>query len=467
MRRPRVSSLATLTLLSLAALPSSLVACGSSDNVASGGASSSSHAVSTGTMTTTTTGATTSSAGGASSSSTGGGGPGGFAGGIISADPQSKIEAETHVAVAPNGFVCVAWIAIKPMGDSSNGFRFSKDNGATWEPIDELRSPNGEVASDPVLAFDQQNNFYMTWIGFKFDAQGMPFDMHVYAATAPAGTTKFGAPVEVAGGAGQYDKPWIIVTNKNTPVVTYARTSTGGIFAARTTDQGKTWKSSKIVEDMNFRNLVFPCQGAKDTRLFATYHAGGGIGLRWSDDDGVTWPDVNKTAAAMMGEQPAFDDPTCAADGNDVFVSYGLSPDQFNPDSTPALNAIRVAHSKDNGVTIATHVDAHDKAAGKVFLHPQLLRQPSGELHLVYYAGQMDGDKAGSYRHATSQDGATWAPSAAVQDKLLYTKARSSAQWLGDYTGVAWANGFLYTSYVDNITMGMQSHVAIERIASP
>jgi hypothetical protein len=194
----------------------------------------------------------------------------------------------------------------------------------------------------------------MTWIGFIFNTQGMPYDMHVYAAVAPAGSTTFGAPVEVSNTQAneQFDKPWITVTNKNSVLLTYAKTSTGGIYAARSTDHGVTWTRAVIVEDGAFRNLVYPCVPATGNRVFATYHAGQGIGLHWSDDDGVTWPAASKVAVAATGEQPAFDDPTCAAAGNEVFISYGLSPDAMGTTNSPKLTSIRIAHSPDGGPTI-------------------------------------------------------------------------------------------------------------------
>src|SRR6185503_4855712 len=69
-------------------------------------------------------------------------GSGGSDPGIISTSPLSDIEAETHVATGTNGFVIVAWIAIKMGGGSSNGYVFSQDDGKTFTPVDEVRSPN-------------------------------------------------------------------------------------------------------------------------------------------------------------------------------------------------------------------------------------------------------------------------------------------------------------------------------------
>lgn len=391
--------------------------------------------------------------------------------GVVSRSARSAIEAETHVAAAPNGFVALAWIAEQANGASNNGYVFSKDDGATFEPVDTLASPGGRVSSDPVLTVDRAGNFWLTWIGFKRTNQGQTADMHVYVAEAPAGTTKFGTPNEVSvniGGAEQYDKPWITVVNDGALLVTYARTSTGGILAARSMD-GINWDTVVIVEDGGFRNLVFPCVAAGGSTVYATYHSGGGIGLRRSDDNGATWPDANKLAVADRNEgQPAFDDPTCAADGDQVWVAYGITSEQFNPSAATSakLDSVRLAHSPDRGANIDGRYDAQDAAAGRYFLHPYLVREDNGALDIAYYAGASEGDRAGSFRRARSTDGGmTWGASAHVGSALTYTVSRASQAWLGDYTGTWWARNNLYYAFTTNA--GGSGHVAFYRTASP
>lgn len=393
--------------------------------------------------------------------------------GPISMSNISMQEAETHVATASNGFVAVAYIGLQRGGDSTNGYRFSKDDGATWEPPASLDSPNGQVASDPVLATDAAGNFYMTWIGFKFDNRGQPYDMHVWAAKAPAGTTTFGAPVEVTSnpqGRTQYDKPWILVLNDGSILVTYAKTSTGGIFAATTRDFA-TWNTATMIEDGGFRNLVFPCQPTTGSRVYVTHAVASnqgisGIGLRWSNDGGVTWEQANRSAVAAQGEMLAFDDPSCAAEGNEVWVSYGLTRDRVSNVQSPKLSSIRIAHSTDGGMTIADRFDGHDAGAATYFMHPYIVREQNGALDLVYYAGNSEGDPMGSFRRSRSTDGGrTWATSMTVRSPITYLGARASQQWLGDYVGLAWARNNVYTAFVDNSSG--TAHVAFYRTAAP
>src|SRR5206468_6496346 len=123
------------------------------------------------------------------------------------------------------------------------------------------------------------------------------------------------------------------------------------ILSAHTTDFA-SWDNQEIAADRGFRNLVFPCQPSTGTKVYAVYSTGGGIGLRWTDDGGATWNDINKTAVAVQGERAAFDDPTCAAEGNEVWVTYGDSDQGFDQTNSPPLNQIRIAHSPDGGKSI-------------------------------------------------------------------------------------------------------------------
>jgi hypothetical protein len=199
-----------------------------------------------------------------------------------------------------------------------------------------------------------------------------------------------------------------------------------------------------------------------------TYHAGGGVGLRWSDDDGATWPDTNKSAMADGNEPtPAFEDPTCAAQGNEVWVSYGLTPDQNMGNAlTAKLNKIRVAHSPDGGVSVDWRSDALDLGASKYAMLPQLAREPGGAFDVVYYGGDAMNAADASFRMTRSTDGGkTWGPSQDLATPMIFNQDRSSVHWLGDYVGLTVDAGFLYTTYVDNTSS--YSHVAFAKAPLP
>src|SRR5258708_1015377 len=77
--------------------------------------------------------------------------------GIVSKSGLSVEESETHVAIAPNGYVAVAYIGLTASG-SNNGYRISTDQGDTFAMAEALKSPMGRETSDPVLAVDSKSN---------------------------------------------------------------------------------------------------------------------------------------------------------------------------------------------------------------------------------------------------------------------------------------------------------------------
>src|SRR5205814_6971781 len=103
----------------------------------------------------------------------------------------------------------------------------------------------------------------------------------------------------------------------------------------------------------------------------------------------------------------------------------------FDPTNSPPLDGIRIGHSSDGGKTIDSRFNAEDGAVANLFMHPYLIREPSGPLDIVYYAGAADNDTMGSFRRSQSTDGGkTWAPSAVVKTPLTFLSSRDSAKWL-------------------------------------
>ncbi len=378
--------------------------------------------------------------------------------GVISTNYDTAMEAETHLSAGTNGFVTVAWIGIGGTPYSTNGYVFSTDSGQTWGQVKSVSSPNGLVASDPVLAVDSHNNFYLTWVGFS-DSSANPTNMGIYVSRAAAGTTDFAPPVLVsnAGPTVMMDKPWITITNTDAILVTWMQVAANGMNTlsqvARSED-GTAWSIIETGSSNQGRNLYYPCAPVHGTRVWQTFVEYGWttkIRLQWSDDDGKTWGapvDVSKSSEM----QAAFDDPTCVAEGDTVWVAYGLSNDPLSGESTnfQALKELRIARSDDGGKTFAYYA-AHDPAAGAVYLHPEIALQDDGTVALSYYAGQQDEDPNGSLRLTRLLPGAaTVEPSIVVHAPVTYLLARSDQRWLGDYTGITWKQGKLHVAYADN-----------------
>lgn len=423
--------------------------------------------------------ATTSSSTTASSSS-GTGGTGGTMNPIISSSPGSFLQSETSVVAGPNGFVAVAWIDLDMMGASTIGYVFSTDDGATFNQPTQIQSPGNRVASDPVLAIDAAGNIYVTWVAFHTDMQGNPNSMRIYASRADAGSTSFGMPIRVSaqGDTASFDKPWITVTNGGQLVITYERAAMPNdysIVAARSNDGGMSWQRTAIGDDpsgMIFRNLAFPCAPKDGGHLWITYLAQTQVGLDVllvrSDDGGATWS--SETIVNLPNDVVAFDDPTCVAENDEVWVSYGLTHDVTDPKATKADKSysLQLAHSSDAGQSIDARLEASDPTAGAFFQHPLITREDNGAIDLVYYAGQMDEDPAGSYRRArivSGEPGNAFGPSVVVEAPVTFLQARDDQRWLGDYTGLFWRGGELFTSYVTNASG--TAHIAFAKAAAP
>ncbi len=393
--------------------------------------------------------------------------------GIVSTGLTSIIDSESTVVATSDNRVAIAFIAIKQGGQSSIGYTISLDGGATFGAPAEIVSPGmNAVSSDPVVATDAANNVYLVWIGFQRDFAGNAFDMHVYVARSPAGSTSFGPPVEVTDPPGvtdgEFDKPWITTLADGTVIVTFAEDlEMGGPFMlARSTDNGMTWSETPVVDDGQYHNLGYPCVSPETGRLYVTYltaNVGGyEINVRWSDDGGITFNPGDETTVSEAGMTPAFQDPTCVASGDNLWVAYGRAQNPFPGQGLPILDNVVVARSTDRGQTVADRIDALAVCDGPKFLLPQLTFAGGTTLDLVYLTGDQDIDMNGGLRWSRSTDnGATWQPGQMLHEPLVFTGNRSTPQWVGDYIGSYFVNGDLYVSYAEN-TSGF-SHTAFLR----
>jgi len=386
---------------------------------------------------------------------------------VISTTGKAAIEAETHLAAAPDGSLCSAWISILPGGTSEIGYVFSRDGGATWTAPLDIGDPVGRESSDPVVASDAQGNFYVTWIAFRRTGGGGggggAADFVLYVAKAPAGQNKFNAPVSVDTFPSG-DKPWITVTAAGTILVTVMERPAGTsiLYAHRSTNGGATWSRTEIFKSAagSQANFVVPCAPKTGARVWATHlttegASGFGQRLHWSDDDGVTWP---AASSKLFADGSSIGPATCAAKGSDVWVGYGQWTAQPADQEAP-VDEYHVMHTS-NGVML-TDVVASDSATKQQLLGALALEDATGELALAYYAGDAEG-ATGNVRSVRSKDGGkTWGKSTAVTAPLTFTADRGSPKWLGDYIGTVLRGGALYTTYGENALQF--THVAFSK----
>src|SRR5262245_38736121 len=249
---------------------------------------------------------------------------------FVSHATASFREAEPTLALSRAGQApAVAW-----MGQSTNGlatglfpayghigYAASFDGGATWSEPAAIPTPGpgGGVTKfsiDPELDVDAAGTFHLTYATRQTGAgQGMESVFYERA---------FGAPVDIATMQG-IDRPWIHVAPSGTILVTYL--AEGG-FVAATSRDGVTWQST-VLPGATSGALIL-CDGPAAERVYAVELALTdqlAIALAVSDDAGVTWR--APVAVSEAGERVSLDPPSCAASGDDVWIAYGLTPDDL------------------------------------------------------------------------------------------------------------------------------------------
>lgn len=380
---------------------------------------------------------------------------------VISQSNLSVIEAETHLAVAPDGTLASAWISVAGNGGSDIGYVFSTDGGTTWTKPKLVGDASGRESSDPVIAVDPQGNFYVTWIAFQRDNMGNASDFVLYVSKAAAGQKTFATPVSVDTFASG-DKPWITVTAAGTILVTCMQMSGSSavLNAHRSTNGGTSWTKSPIFTSAagSQANFIVPCAPKTGTRIWASHLSVENDllqRLHWSDDDGATWPAANTTT---FGVNSSITPATCVAKGSDLWLAYGQWTAQPASADSP-VDEYHVIHTT-TGTNI-TDVLASDTKTKQQELGSLALDDATGELALSYYAGDAEG-MTGSVRSVRSTDGGkTWSASKAVSADLQFTSNRASQKWLGDYFGSALHGGALFLSYGENADSA--THVAFSK----
>jgi hypothetical protein len=394
---------------------------------------------------------------------------------VSQADPfTAKGEYSSNLAVAPNGTAAIIMQGHPVPLPTRVGLRLSSDKGATWGPVLLPDVPEGFASSDARVAADADGNFSMVYLGIDLaNTSGRP----LFAARAAAGAATLEAGVQIAGPGVDQDQatnPSITALATGATLVTYTGANLGGLHAAVSKDAGKTWKTSVIVEGGGLYDFASPCEGKGGGRAYVVHLRASTtdpivVMLRHSDDEGATWPVDGAFTVSDPAEGAAtFAPPSCAVDGNDVWVSYGLSPDP--PDltflTTQRIASIKVAHSSDGGKTFEARHDAHDSSAGAWFLSPVMVREDSGALDLTYIAGKDDGDAAATVRRSRSTDGGkTWCGSAVLHAPVLFDTNLTHLTSPSRRHGLAYRDGALYVSYPENTTDF--SHVGFQRLRIP
>ena len=430
----------------------------------------------TGGTSTTSAGGTGGTGGTTTSASTGGGGSGGTGGtggtgggtvgGPFTSAGAASYEAQTAVAASADGkSVVVSWIGFFADNTSAIGYAISRDAGATFTPPAYVSAPGGRLSSNPVIAADGQGRFFLAWLGFRVDSTGP--DEHVYLSRLDVGASAFGAPVPASDDGvsttRDFDKPSIAVDANDNVLLTWAdfTSSAAPVLTFARSPEGATFNRTTIASGNDFGNLAYLCLDAAagpSAPLHVAHLAiGATIVVHRSADQGKTW-----TPTPVPATNVVFQNPTCVAHGNDVWVAFASGMAAPSPSMNAPGDAVAVSRSSDGGLGYAAPVSVTGPPGTPRYLFPQLARGATGPLEVVYYAGT-EGAPAALTR-ASSMDGASWS-TAKIGDAGTFTLDRTLASWLGDYLGLAAAGGQSFVSFTENTKN--KAHIGFLEVPAP
>jgi hypothetical protein len=372
---------------------------------------------------------------------------------VLLASPSgSQSETEPTIAVAPDGRLAVAWLDVTS-GGAPIGFAFSPDRGDTWSASQLLQLGGGRFASNEIVAADAQSNFHLVTMAVAANQMSV----QVLIATAPAGTSSFGAFTEISDPAVAVPRDATAFTiahdgSFNVVWTEYSASLTSSqIVAARSTDGGAHWTRTNITPGALADAWPNICASRTSGKLAAVFvdSEHNATGLRWSDDDGGSWPDGNVNMVPLSSYEGEF--PSCLAIDNELWVMQGVASTRPSRTYEPTLDDIQLTHSGDGGPTLDATVSAQDPMAGGKYMRAMAVLLPDRRISLTYYAGASDDDPAATVRRSLSSDGGKhFAASQMLYQPILLTTSRAGSTWLGDLLGVTADDHGTYVSFVDN-----------------
>ena len=351
----------------------------------------------------------------------------------------------------------MAWEACGCDGVTRIGYR-RRGSVSGLDKIRYLASPNGQMASNVTLARNGAGALFAAWASWTpGPTPAQPHlqasDIHIQFSRWPAGANGFEAPVELSDPITDalYDKPWMIVTADDVLVISYSDLRRGGILAVSSADGGASFQRAVI--DKAQANLAALCPDGRPGGAFATYVATRSIRVAHTADGGVTWSVPVAVALSDATGNIAFHDPTCIANGDEVWISYGRTLDSYD---TPVAQALTDAGDAagDGGVS------------PEFLLFPQLARHADGKLALATYRAASEGPGSADLVYVTSADaGRSFAIATTFAAGLTPTLQRHVPAWLGDYFGWGPTETGLGAAFVDNAS-GF-SHIVFDEAVLP
>lgn len=354
-------------------------------------------------------------------------------------------------------------------GDVHPGYYVSFDGGLTWPGdgvIDLSSIPQAEAGGDPALAIHDLNNVYFAYIAFNRDIDDVG---GVYVSKSIDGGLSWGTPVGVAYNTLTvfHDKEYIAVDATGSPYdgnvyVSWTRFEfSSPIYFSRSTDGGATFSTPVEISDASYSSNQgsIPAVGPNGEVYVVWYNYNtGGHRMTISLDGGATFGTPFPVAGVSTIPSPlpggnfrvnSF--PTLAVDQNtgNLYVAWN---DYSNGDAD-----IFFVRSIDGGQSWSSPIRINDDPLGNDYhqFFPWLTVAPDGDVYAGWFDSRHDPDPYATpfyydeYVTVSTDEGLTFSPNARISTVSADSGTDFSGQFIGDYSGIAATEDFVYPAWVD------------------
>lgn len=328
------------------------------------------------------------------------------------------------------------------------GVARSTDGGLSWTS----NVITGHSAmSDPAVRAGENGVWYYGYIA-NGGATGSDFDVFVRRST-DAGST-WQTPVAVTVDANFDDKPYIDASG-NEVLVGYADFgfSPAKVRAARSTDGGLTFGSDMVLANNSVGgNGACPViDAAGNYFMFWRDSFQDSLWVSRSTDEGASWSAdrgivaMNPLPSTLPGGFRIVNLPSADADPLTGSLVVVWNDQLFgNPD----VLSIR---STDGGTTWSAPVRVNDDAGSNAQWFPWIAIDESGIVHVTWYDRRQNGSDIDVYYAHSTDGGVTYEANIRVTAQSFppVLPWDTSLDFIGDYNGIAAANGLAYPFYQD------------------
>ncbi|PZS02796.1 MAG: hypothetical protein DLM69_03680, partial [Candidatus Chloroheliales bacterium] len=349
----------------------------------------------------------------------------------------------------------------------------STDGGASWPLQTNIPMPDTTLPqqSDPVVTFSDNNNVFVTIIGYNQNNPTSSNELLV-ARSTNGGLTWPTPAVNVAPGIGGTDKEWTAIDlNPASPYyhrmyVTWTNFSAGPQFVEKwSSDSGVTWNPPGS-------SYVTVSYGGYDTGQFsmpvampngnviATWNAGSVIAVGKSTDGGQSFINPNTTAVNITNVHsvPGSNWRLSTVPATTVATATGTLVSVW-ADGRNGKDDIYFTRSTNGGTTWSAPTRVPHNAAGASYqVEPWVSVSPSGRFDVIWYDDRDFPSNLNTfhiYASHSTDDGVTWTgPDEQVTDAAtnLNVGIPGGPGWngaAGDYINVTSVDDYAYAVWTD------------------